>query len=470
MNALILSSIFSPGQIAGIVLICVLFAALLGLNGWLIYLLYKRGEHKLYTQQLQLQREALMEKLNAMRAGEDVDLSDMMGATEEEEESEEPLDEGDEDEEEAEPLEVAINDTGKVIRYNYSFTARITQAESDLKARYSELKNYILSFSGVKARMSWKKETFHIGRRNIACFIVRGKTLCICLATDPKLFEGTKYNVEDLSDKKTPMPCKYRVSGDRKTAWAKELIEIVMAGFGVAKNEQYEAQDFTLPYKSTEVLIKRRLIKVIGNGVPDFMKEDALAAANRIRYNRSFAARIIQSDDELKGYYSTLKNYILAHQDVRANDSWKKETFTQKRVTLALFVIRGKTLCLCLALDPKRYDGTKYKVEDLSVRTPKTKTPLLYRIKNGRRVNYAMQLLDEVFVDNGIKKIEREDENYAVPFVATETLIRRGLIKEVELSQKDSDFVNRNSKRAENEAAVSDEEFDEQTSESEDEE
>ncbi len=447
-------SLFSPGQIAGIVIVSMLIAGFIGLNIWFAILMRKRGAHKLHTAQLRMQREALMEKLNAMRAGGPVESSGVkfvpvfapVGAVAEQDEDDDdeqakPADEADvEDEDESEALDLEVTAEGNVVRYNRSFSARIIQSDNDLKARYSELKNYILSHKGVRARMSWQKETFHAGRRNIASFTVRGKTLCVNLATDPKMFDDTKYKVEDLSHgNKNPMPCRFRITSDRKTSHAKELIDVVMAGFGMDRVLTYAPQDYTLPYKSTEALVKRRLIKVLGDSIPDFEKEDALAAAKRIRYNRSFEARIIQCDDELKGYYSTLKNYILAHSGVTADITWKKETFVADRNTLATFVIRGKTLCLCLAVDPSKFDGTKYKVEDLSARVKKTKTPCLYRVKSARRISYAMHLIDVTCGELGIEKIEREAVNYAVPFTATETLVRRGLIKVVNLSKKKDD-------------------------------
>lgn len=443
MKTWISVALFSPGQITGIVLVSVLLAALIALNVYIAYLIHKRGVHRMHTEQLQRQRNELLHKLDAMRAGTaltdlpdtDYDDEDETVPTEDEESDEDGEVEafGDDGEDEG-TLEVEVNEAGNVVRYNRSFTARITQADNDLKARYSELKNYLLAFRGVRARMSWRRETFHIGRKSVAGFVVRGKTLCLCLATDPALFENTKYKVVDVSGRKgkNPLPCMYKLTSDRKMSYAKELADIVLAGFNTAKVADYKPADFTLPYKSTDVLIKRRLIKVVGSGIPDTAREDAMAAAKGIHYNRSFAARIIQSDDALKGYYSKLKNYLLAHKDVAAADSWKRESFRQGRNTLAAFVIRGKTLCLCLATDPAAFTGTKYKVEDLSKRSKNVNTPLLYRVKGDRRVTYAMQLIDRVFAEHGVEKAEIEYVNYAVPFTATETLVRRGLIRVTE--------------------------------------
>lgn len=443
--------IFSPGQTVAIVFAALLLAGLIGLNIWFGYLLHKRVEHRLQDDRLQKQRDELMRRLSAMRAGEmtefpenrialkidDGELDKAEDDKAEDEQETDAIEELEEEMEEAEPLDLEVTESGEVVRYNRSFTARIIQSDNDLKARYSELKNYIMSYKGVKARMSWKKETFAVGRRSVASFTVRGKTLCLNLATDAKLFDNTKYKVDDMSGggvRKTPMPCRYKITSDRKTGYAKEMIDIVVVGFGVARMPEYTAQDFTLPYKSTEALVKRRLIKISGKGIPDYERDDALAAAKRMRYNRSFEARIIQADDSLKGYYSKLKNHLLSYEGVTANPSWKKESYTVGRNIVANFIVRGKTLCLCLALDPKRFDGTKYKVEDRSLRVKKTVTPTLFRVRSSRGLNYAMQLIDKLFEVKGIAaKAEKQSVNYAVPFTATETLVRRGLIKVVKL-------------------------------------
>ncbi len=439
-------SLFSPGQIAAIVIVAILIAALIGLIVYIAYLLHKRGVHILRTEQLQLQRNELLNKLAAMRSGAQLgdlpqtetynaNLGAVVVAEEEpeeddEEEAEEVAEIEEFGEEPEDSADVELNEAGNAVRYNRSFIARITQGDKDLKARYSELKNCLMVYKGMKSRVSWKKEVFHVGRKSVAAFVVRGKTLCLLLSTDASLFDGTKYKVVDVSGgKEKALSCMFRITSDRKCAYAKELIDIVAAGFNIAKQDDYKVADFTLPYKSTRVLIKNRLIKVVGN-ITGAEVDDASAAAKGIAYNRSFAAKIIQSDDALKVCYSKVKNHILSYDGVAVSDTWKRETFKFGREVVAAFVIRGKTLCMCLATDPARYDGTKYKVEDLSKRSKNTNTPLLYRVKGERRITYAMQLIDAAFAEQGIKKAENpEYVDYAVPFTATETLVRHGLIK-----------------------------------------
>ena len=67
MRTYISASLFSPGQITGIVLVAVLLAALIALNVYFVYLVHKRGVHRMQTEQLQRQRNELLHKLDAMR-------------------------------------------------------------------------------------------------------------------------------------------------------------------------------------------------------------------------------------------------------------------------------------------------------------------------------------------------------------------------------------------------------------------
>ena len=162
---------------------------------------------------------------------------------------------------------------GKIV-FDRSFTARIIQGDDALKARYSELKNYLLAFRGMHCRVSWKRETFLIGRKTIATFAVRGKTLMLYLASDPHKFDRTKYKVENMSEvasrRKTPLL--FRIKNDRRTAYAKQLIDMVLDENGVPRVER-KPQDYTVPYKSTDTLVKRGLIKITTQGGFDFPRD-----------------------------------------------------------------------------------------------------------------------------------------------------------------------------------------------------
>lgn len=336
--------------------------------------------------------------------------------------------------EDGDELEEMLTPEGTVVRYNRSFSARVIQSNDDLKARYSELKNYLLAYKGVTSRTSWRRESFRVGKSNAACFTVRGKTLCLFLASDPKKYENTKYKVEDLSlkSKNAKLPLMFKLKSDRRMGYAKELIDAMMAERGIKKLSDYKAADFKPVYKSTEVLVRRDLIRIVGDALPNFEAEEAEAAAKGIHYNRSFTARIIQSDDLLKSRYSELKNHLLSYSDAKVRNTWKRETYRVGKNNVASIAVRGKTLCLYLAADPSVYSDTKYRGEDLSQKNPSNKFPLLYRIKSDRKMGYAKHIIDGLMKEFGAEKTDREPEDYAVPYKSTDALVRKGLIRVVQ--------------------------------------
>lgn len=151
-----------------------------------------------------------------------------------------------------------------------------------------------------------------------------------------------------------------------------------------------------------------------------------------IKYNKSFTAKIIQSSDVVKNYYSEIKNELLSYKGVKARMSWKGETFYSGRTTYAKLCVRGKCLSLFLALDAKDYAESKYIVDDMSEIATYEKTPCLYRIKNDRRVKYSKELIETVMGDRE-KMPEPEQTDWAGkhPYEETQPLVDRGLIKEL---------------------------------------
>lgn len=152
---------------------------------------------------------------------------------------------------------------------------------------------------------------------------------------------------------------------------------------------------------------------------------------NVIRFNKSFTAKLIQIDDVSNSWYTELKNELLSYKKVKDRMSWKRESYRFGRECVARFVIRGKTLCIQLPLDPAQYEDTKYKVEDISHIVSSADTPCLYRIKNERRLNYAKDLIAEVMERMGAERIQREWVDYYQPYDTTLNLIERQLVKKI---------------------------------------
>lgn len=163
------------------------------------------------------------------------------------------------------------------------------------------------------------------------------------------------------------------------------------------------------------------------------------AEAGTLRYDRSFTAKLIQSEDEIKSWYTELKNELLSYRKVRDRTSWKHESYRFGREPVARITFRGKTMCLLLPLDPAAYAESKYKVEDVSDLASATELPCMYRIKNERRVKYAKELIAEVMSRYDSVREEHESVDYYVPYEGIVELIGKGLIKrKISTSEEDA--------------------------------
>lgn len=152
----------------------------------------------------------------------------------------------------------------------------------------------------------------------------------------------------------------------------------------------------------------------------------------RVRYDRSCAAKLCQLKNQTKEWYSELKNELLSYEKVKARLSWRYETYRIGRTTLARFMVRGKTLCLLLAVNPANYADTKYTVEDVSNTASTADTPTLYRIKSAKRAKYAKELIMDVMRENRASvNLRYIAKDYFMPYAGDMALMKRGLVKRV---------------------------------------
>ena len=168
----------------------------------------------------------------------------------------------------------------------------------------------------------------------------------------------------------------------------------------------------------------------------------------RLRYDKSFMARLIQSEDEIKYWYTDLKNDILSYKGVKGRISWKRETFKcGGKLVLAKLSYRGKVLCLFLPLKPSDYER-EYPVEVASDAYCYIDTPLMLRIKNPTRMEIARELIGIVMKKNKMVRVSREAIDYYVPYEGILDLINKGYARrnirtaeEEAIFERDNDSV-----------------------------
>lgn len=207
-----------------------------------------------------------------------------------------------------------------------------------------------------------------------------------------------------------------------------------------AEEEEVEEEPEEEPEEETDDVIEEIVEEIDenlsdGEIMPDGMEDmpGGVDFANMAKFNRSFIARIIQGTDEQKNYYGQVKTALLSYKKVNSNVAWAAERFNKGRETIARFKIRGKTLCLYLALDPDEYATSVYHHADVSDNKSMHGTPMMVKIKSQLGVKKAIRLIDEMLAKrNGEKHVIAERDYAAMyPYETIDELIEDGLVKDL---------------------------------------
>lgn len=298
------------------------------------------------------------------------------------------------------------NDVRILSRYNRSFKAKLIQSEAQVKDYYKVVKNHLLSYKKVHARMSWSLETFSFSRNPLAKLTIRGKTLTLYLALDPNDYEGTKYNFEDVSDivKYQSVPLQFKIKSDRKLKYSLELIDDLMKKYEIAKNPKAVSNDYPMPFESTKALIKKDLIRLVGGKVANF---DALNASPKAvkpvsKEEKSkrkdvvpFDKKLLAQSKDIKDKYNELKSHILSY-GVKSRVSSAGDTFRLHRQVYAIIRSSGKHLQLYLPLDVKDYENSPIPLKYVGNKKKYIEVPSTLSVKSDLSLKRAFSLVNDV--------------------------------------------------------------------------
>lgn len=143
-----------------------------------------------------------------------------------------------------------------------SYTARLVMSSEKTKELYKTFKAYIMSFGGVKSRVSWSGETFHAGRITLAKAAVTGNTLKLYFALDDSELDG-RFRVLDKRGVKryelTPLMLKVR--SRRALKRAMELADKTCARAGITQKGNADDIVIECPDMSREQLQEQGYIR-----------------------------------------------------------------------------------------------------------------------------------------------------------------------------------------------------------------
>ncbi len=158
-----------------------------------------------------------------------------------------------------------------VTRYRRSYLSRLAQSQEPIQDYYNEIKNLLLSYKGIKNRISWGYESFNLGRTQVAKFNAKTRMLYVYMALEPEALADTKYGFADMSSKKkyAGVPVLMKIKGERKFKHTLEMLTVLCEEkLQLPKKKVVEVNDYKLPFMDTEALVNEGMVKKMVAAIP----------------------------------------------------------------------------------------------------------------------------------------------------------------------------------------------------------
>lgn len=115
-----------------------------------------------------------------------------------------------------------------------------------------------------------------------------------------------------------------------------------------------------------------------------------------------FANKIANQPDNAKGYFDSVYNKLISYKKVHARVSKKGVSFRFGRALIAKMLIKGKTICLALALDVNEFQVSVYHQKDMSAKKAYAEIPFMVKLKSDRGEKHALALIDALAEKKGL--------------------------------------------------------------------
>ncbi len=242
---------------------------------------------------------------------------------------------------------------------------------------------------------------------------------------EEKVEEKAEEPAEELKEEKEVKEEPKKEPAKEKQKPVEKKAQKEVAATAAVEEDEDDEEDDDVEDNETELEKEERVAAI--NSAPEL-------AVNQ-RYNRSYIARLTQSGDKVKSWYSQIKNAIVSYKKVKSSITWRQEKFVSGGETIAKIALRGRTLCVYLALNVKNIKNAD--VEDVSGGAHSA-TPALIRIKKEQRLQEALTLIASLANKYSLEEGTKATTDYTKVYTlkTTEQLIQEGQVKVITVKVK----------------------------------
>ncbi len=117
---------------------------------------------------------------------------------------------------------------------------------------------------------------------------------------------------------------------------------------------------------------------------------------------KTFYQRLENTSEQMQNRYIAVKETLCRIDGVRVIEGKTMHSYKHKSICIARLFIRGKTLNVCLGLNPKEYKNSKYIFTDLSDKEKYKNYPMCLKLSSDRQTRWANELILELAKNNGL--------------------------------------------------------------------
>ena len=145
--------------------------------------------------------------------------------------------------------------------------------------------------------------------------------------------------------------------------------------------------------------------------------EEVASNKRRAKPRYTFDMKLRIADDNVKKFYSDIKNALLSY-GMHARMSRHKENFNKGRNNIARMAINGKTLKIYLAINPADIDPKYYHHRDVSDKKGVAELPTMINVRSKVAVKKVKMLIDRIAEELVIFPKKYTEQDFAAGLTA----------------------------------------------------
>jgi len=270
-----------------------------------------------------------------------------------------------------------------------TFREKLAKLNKERLIWFNQILSALYTIDGLRVSESKRGMTFRKGNKTLAKLSISGKTIVVCTAVEPSEYLEPKYGAKDVSSVKAyaTVPTQFKLTSERRVGYVKDVIFDKLGG---NRDKYLYTEHFAVQEVATTAVEPE-------NGF-DFGGQ-----------RKTFVQKLALLDNERMVWFNKLVGAFKTIENVKILLGNRGMTFRKGNKTLTKLTIRGKTIIVCMAVEPSEYLEPKFGAKDVSSVKAYTTVPTQFKLTSERRLGYTMDVVFDKLGGNRDKfKINKE--------------------------------------------------------------